>query len=302
LVPRITSAQQNQFGITNPSLTDISVGIILEVTPRTNPDGTIVMAINATKSSVGPEATGIPVFTDQAGNVVRSPQIPLTTAQTTVSARSGQTVILGGLITKDQAETTRRIPYLADIPALGRLFRFDSVRNQRTELLIILTPYIMQSDERNEWYNARESERMSWCLADLVNIHGPVGMGGHPAYNLEGPPLIFPDLTPAAPPASAAPAGPALPPPPQPNLYAPQQPMGAYAPPAVIVPEAGPLPAGNFGPPPPAGTLVPQTIQPAAPPAGTQAAQYAPWPPPAPPQFSPGPPIAPAQFQQPAGR
>ncbi|NJM36120.1 MAG: type II and III secretion system protein, partial [Rhodomicrobium sp.] len=77
LVPRITGVNQSTIGTTNPTVTDISVGIILEVTPRTSPDGTIVMQINATKSSVGPEAEGIPIFTDAAGNVVRSPQIPL---------------------------------------------------------------------------------------------------------------------------------------------------------------------------------------------------------------------------------
>src|SRR5262249_22043772 len=155
--------------------------------------GTIVMSVVATKSAVGPDATGIPVFTDANGNVVRSPQIPLTTAQTTVSARSGQTVILGGLITKNLSESTHRIPYLGDIPALGRLFRFDTVSNQRTELLIIMTPYIMNSEEQNEWLNQRESQRMSWCLADMVNIHGPVGLSGNPAFNQVAP-TIFPDL------------------------------------------------------------------------------------------------------------
>ncbi|HZN32337.1 MAG TPA: secretin N-terminal domain-containing protein [Pirellulaceae bacterium] len=321
LVPRITGIAQNQVGITNPQLEDISVGIILEVTPRTSPDGTIVMQVNATKSSVGPDATGIPVFTDANGNVVRSPQIPLTTAQTTVSAKSGQTVILGGLITKSLTESTRRVPYLADIPVLGRLFRFDTVSNQRTELLIILTPYMMQSAEQNEWLNQRESERMSWCLADIVNIHGPVAMSGNPAYNMHSSEFIFPDLTPAGPqptPATQPPLDPlmpggtgpqpyyappaanppsATPPPPAPMLTPPMLPPPGQQPSSVIVPPpAGltPLPPGEqqafgdaapaepgFVPPPPLKglppspdqrPLTPQTLQPAVPPAGTQAA------------------------------
>ena len=119
LVPRITGATTGQHRHYESDVADISVGIILEVTPRTSPDGTIVMQINATKSEVGPEATGIPIFTDAGGNVIRSPQIPITTAQTIVSAKSGQTIILGGLITKNQLETTRRIPYLGDIPVAG---------------------------------------------------------------------------------------------------------------------------------------------------------------------------------------
>jgi hypothetical protein len=251
------------------------VGIILEVTPRTSPDGTIVMAINATKSSVGPEATGIPIFTDAAGNVIRSPQIPLTTAQTTVSARSGQTVILGGLITKTLNETTRRIPYLGDIPMLGRLFRFDAVSDQRTELLIIMTPYIMQSEEQNEWLNARESERMSWCIADIVNIHGPVGMGGNPAFNAQPSDVIFPDLDPTAP--KPTPASPPLPG--EPTDRRPTDPLlppalGSYglqlAPPVHLSPESVGNALRGIPSAGPSHDLHSPIIEPVVPPAGTQ--------------------------------
>ena len=311
LVPRITGGQSSTIGTFNPEVVDISVGIILEVTPRTSPDGTIVMAINATKSSVGPEETGIPVFTDPTGNVIRSPQIPLTTAQTTVSARTGQTVILGGLITKTLTESTRRIPYVADIPVLGHLFRFDTVSEQRTELLIIMTPYIMTTEEQNEWLNARESERMSWCIADIVNIHGPVGLGGNPAFNMPASDVIFPDLDPTAPatvpgatvPGTALPGAtlpgtttpgyplpdvptPATPPPPVPGLPAPPQPLdplvppppGGYGllqpPPVQTAPVgSGVSPVGNAlrGVPDAPNDLRTPNIEPVVPPVGTNA-------------------------------
>ncbi len=105
------------------------------------------MEINAEKSEVGPEATGIPIFVNNNGDVIRSPQIFITTAQTTVSARNGQTVILGGLITKNRSQETRRVPYLSDVPVLGRLFRHDLQTEKKTELLIIMTPYVVRSDE-----------------------------------------------------------------------------------------------------------------------------------------------------------
>ena len=195
LVPRITGAATTGLSVV-PILNDINVGLILQVTPRVSLDGTIVMQVYAEKSSVGPDATGIPVTTDSNGNVIKSPQIPRTLAQTTVLSRSGQTIILGGLITKDQNEETRRVPYLGDIPVIGRLFRHDFVINKRTELLIIMTPYLVTSEDQIDWINARESERMSWCVADLVNIHGPVPLGGNPAFNAGPTPLIFPDLQP----------------------------------------------------------------------------------------------------------
>ena len=263
LVPRITGATTNQVGITNPTVQDISVGIILEVTPRTSPDGTIVMQINATKSEVGPEATGIPIFTDANGTVIRSPQIPITTAQTIVSAKSGQTIILGGLITTNQIETTRRVPYLGDIPVAGRLFRFDAVSQDRRELLLIMTPFVIQNEEQNEWLNQRESARMSWCLADIVNIHGPVGLDGNPEYNMTPSDVIYPDLNPTAPeelPADTEPT-PATPPPPAPGLELPAPASYGQLPTAARAPVLSQMPPA----------LNSQTIQQATRPAGTQA-------------------------------
>jgi type II secretion system protein D len=264
LVGRIQGSTITQFGVQN-TVVDTQVGIIMQVQPRTSPDGTIVMIVQATKSAVGPESTGTPVSVDQNGNVIRQPQILLTTAQTTVSARSGQTVILGGLITKDQQENSNRNPFLADIPVLGRLFRFDSVSNQRTELLIIMTPFIVETDEQIEWMNLRETERMSWCLADVVNIHGPIPAGGASVFGDQSTPLIFPDLQPGAPmpvvPATPTPAVPASP------MPVPAAPAPMLPPPAPPVP-ALPIPYSPT-PPPPAPTLVPQSIQPVAPPAGT---------------------------------
>ena len=80
-----------------------NVGLILGVTPRISPDGLVVMEIDAEKSEVGPEAEGIPVSIAANGQVIRSPRIDTTTAQTTVSAMDGQTIVLGGLITKTQS-------------------------------------------------------------------------------------------------------------------------------------------------------------------------------------------------------
>lgn len=205
-VPRIIGATNTGLTVT-PIINDINVGIIMQVTPRVSPDGAIVMQIYTEKSTVGPDATGIPIAVDANGNAIRSPQIPITTAQTIVLARTGQTVILGGLITKDLEEDTHRVPYLADIPVIGRLFRYDQVHNKRTELLIILTPYLVTSTEQIDWINAREGQRMSWCLADLVNIHGPVPFSGSPLFNPSPTPVIYPDLQPNGYPEGPEPYG-----------------------------------------------------------------------------------------------
>jgi type II secretion system protein D len=195
-VPYVTSSSQTNFGIQN-QVQFQNVGLLLQVIPRTSPDGLIVMQISAEKSELGPEATGVPTFISSTGQIIRSPLININTAQTVVSAQSGQTVLLGGLITKSREQETRRTPYLSDVPVLGRLFRYDFEINTKKELLIIMTPHIVRTDEDVERLNALESERMNWCLADVASIHGDVSWArGSGPWDRPTTPMIFPDQDP----------------------------------------------------------------------------------------------------------
>jgi len=173
-VPRITSSrlvgntQMNEFELEN-------TGLILAVTPRISPEGMVVMEIDAEKSKVGPEEDGVVVAVVD-GRDVRSPIIDVTTAQTTVSASSGETIVLGGLITKETEMIRRRVPYLSDIPVLGHLFRYDKDDVARAELLIFLTPHVVGSPEDLDRLKQTEAARMNWCLSDVHEIHGPTGL------------------------------------------------------------------------------------------------------------------------------
>ncbi|XZE56806.1 secretin N-terminal domain-containing protein [Planctomycetaceae bacterium SH139] len=197
-VPRVSGVNQaGAVGGTQVTTTDEEVGLILQILPRVGSDGTIRLEVDAERSRVGPLAEGIPVGFDVNGNPILSPRIDRTRAQTTVTAYSGQTVVLGGLIQKDRSQFSRRIPYVSNIPYLGALFRYDQERETRTELLIIMTPQIISGDEDWEYIKQEESSRMSWCLADVVEMHGDVGLNG--GYGLWGPaigPVIYPDATP----------------------------------------------------------------------------------------------------------
>jgi type II secretion system protein D len=174
----------------------INVGLLLGVTPRISPDGLVVMEIDAEKSDLAP-GTGITIGIGADGTPITQPIINTTLAQTTVSARSGQTVILGGLITKTRSYSSRRIPYLSDVPILGRIFRYDSSTEERTELLIIMTPHIVRNEADADWVKQVESDRMSWCLADVVEIHGDAGLsGGNGLWGPAIPPPIYPDVDP----------------------------------------------------------------------------------------------------------
>jgi len=173
-VPRVTGTTLTNTGQVN-NTEDVDVGLLLTVRPRVSPDGLIIMEVGAEKSEVGPIEDGIPVAVTADGPVL-SPQINTTTARTVISAQSGQTVVFAGLITKNKTTSRRGIPYLSAMPYLGPLFRYDQKSERRTELLIIMTPHILEGGEEMDQLKYLESDRMSWCLADVLQMHGDVGL------------------------------------------------------------------------------------------------------------------------------
>ena len=196
-VPRITNSQLTQFGQIN-SLSLEDVGLLLGVTPRISPDGNVVMEIDAEKSRVGPEREGIPISVSTNGEVIRSPRVDVTTAQTTISASSGQTVVIGGLITTEALTVSRRVPWLSDVPLLGNLFRYDGSTNQRKELLIILTPHVIMGRSEAEYMKQVELARMSWVSSDVFDWVGS-GSIDHSQLDDADVPTVFPDKTPHLP-------------------------------------------------------------------------------------------------------
>jgi len=175
-VPFITGSFISQFGNTSNTITREEVGLSLRVTPRISPDGLVVMQIFAANDRLGDVADGVPIAFGPNGEPILSPLVNTIQAETTVSAVSGQTIVLSGLLTKRDTALHRRVPLLADIPLLGNLFRYDAVSTRRTELLIILTPHIVRNRFEAEMIKEVESARIDWCLSDVIGMHGPVGL------------------------------------------------------------------------------------------------------------------------------
>ena len=176
-VARIAGTTQSNFGVTQ-DVTFQDVGVILEVTPRVSPDGLIVLSVNAEKSSVGPEETGTVIGVGANGDIVRTQQILKTEANTTLSARSGQTVVFSGLINEEKTHVERGAPILSDLPVIGPLFKFESDSASRTELMIFMTPYLVTSDDDIANLNQDEMERMHWCMSDVADVYGNTDFGG----------------------------------------------------------------------------------------------------------------------------
>jgi type II secretion system protein D len=194
-VPVIQTMTTNQYG-QNFITSMMDVGVVLGVTPRISPDGLVVMEIDANRSEVGPEEQGTPVAVSE-GQIIRSPRIERTYAQTTVSAMSGQTVVLGGLIAKSKEELHRKVPLLGDLPLVGWLFRFDSTTSKRSELMIIMTPHIVRGEAEADAIKQAEAARMSWCLGDVIKIHGDAGLRGRcDNWSDAETQVVYPDMKP----------------------------------------------------------------------------------------------------------
>lgn len=172
-VPITNGVTLTAQGIAQPNITQQQTGITLRVTPRITPDGMIAMNVFADKSSLAP--TGVPIFVNATtGDTVNSPIINQSQAVTTVNVPNGQTIVIGGMITKSDGTLERKVPWLGDLPLIGKAFRYDGNTTSRTELLIFLTPRIVMSDIDSELIKQVESERIHFIESEAEQLHGPL--------------------------------------------------------------------------------------------------------------------------------
>ncbi|MEO2015889.1 MAG: secretin N-terminal domain-containing protein [Fuerstiella sp.] len=172
-VPVVDGVDVSNINVVSPNIVQQNVGLILEVTPRVTPDGIINMEVYAEKSKLS--GGGVPVFTDlSSGNVIESVIIDTAIADTVVAVPNGQTIVIGGMITKTDETLERKVPWLGDLPLLGSLFRYDGTNTVRTELLIFLTPRIIYNDIDSELIKQVEAERIHFIESEAEEIHGPL--------------------------------------------------------------------------------------------------------------------------------
>ena len=132
-IPYVTSNVAST-GVQTQSVSYVTTGIQLSVTPSINADGRITLEINPSVSQ--PSATA-------AASTTGAPAVDSRNAKTTVLVRDGETVVIGGLISDSVSNQIAKVPILGDIPILGWLFKKKSVTRTRAELLIFVTPKIM---------------------------------------------------------------------------------------------------------------------------------------------------------------
>jgi general secretion pathway protein D len=117
--------------LTRNSYTRQDIGLMLKVKPRLSSDGKVALSVEAKLEDTLPQS--------QLG-------LPLTTKReikTTAIVSNGEAVIIGGLIKDDDKSSISKVPFLGDIPFLGALFRYKEGAKDKINLVIILTPYIV---------------------------------------------------------------------------------------------------------------------------------------------------------------
>ncbi|MBL7220010.1 MAG: hypothetical protein ISS69_07845 [Phycisphaerae bacterium] len=153
-VPFITNSRVTDEGSVFNTIQYENVGIILQTTPRINPDGDIKLEVNAEISSIS-DSDSVEISEGVNAIVVNN-----RSATTTVTVRNGHTIVIGGLITSQDNNTERKVPFIGDLPIIGELFKTTTVTKERRELLIVLTPYVQTGAADADKETKKQTKRL----------------------------------------------------------------------------------------------------------------------------------------------
>jgi type IV pilus assembly protein PilQ len=124
--------EASSSGATSVSFKEASLS--LEVTPQITPDNRIIMEVKVTKDEP-----------DYVNTVLGVPPIKKNEVNAKVLVSDGETIVIGGVFSNTQNKVVDKVPFLGDVPYVGRLFRRDVVTESKSELLVFLTPRIMNN-------------------------------------------------------------------------------------------------------------------------------------------------------------
>ncbi|MBI4774932.1 MAG: type II secretion system secretin GspD [Deltaproteobacteria bacterium] len=144
------------------------VGVNLKVTPQINQDRFVRMQIEQEVRSVVRDST-----VDSAGNVILAPVTNVRSAKTTVIVKDGETVVLGGLIQDTERGDETRVPCLGSIPVIGWAFKTTSQRREKINLLVFLTPHIIENTEEARAVYQQKEREIKDSLIRQKALQGP---------------------------------------------------------------------------------------------------------------------------------
>ena len=163
-IPYILSSRQDANGNYTYNYDFKDVGIVLTVTPRITSNGYVTM-------DVSQQANDLQGYTSFNAPIINQRQ-----AETTVSVKDGETIVLGGIIRNTVTSSVRKVPLLGDLPLLGELFRSTSKEKAKTELLVFLTPRVVRDDdEARMLYQKQRNQLSPGSQKDLNSVIPPKG-------------------------------------------------------------------------------------------------------------------------------
>ncbi len=124
--------ESSSSGATSTSFKEAALS--LEVTPQITPDNRVIMEVKVTKDA--------PDFANALNGV---PPINKNEVNASVLVADGETIVIGGVFSNQQTSSVEKVPFLGDLPFVGRLFKRDMVEERKAELLVFLTPRIMNN-------------------------------------------------------------------------------------------------------------------------------------------------------------
>ncbi|SDD69308.1 type II and III secretion system protein family protein [Aquimonas voraii] len=144
-----------QFG--QPGVEFKDYGIRFEIQPTADLNGNVQTSVRAEISTL-----------DRANTVADVPGLLKRETESTVTLRSGQTMIISGLVSADEVKNANGIPGLSEIPVLGNLFKSRSFQNRKTELVVLVTPTLVQDADRVGEGVESTTRRMRGLLDELI--------------------------------------------------------------------------------------------------------------------------------------
>ncbi len=126
-------------------LTPFFSGVALDVTPQIGEDGTVILHVHPTISEVTDQTKTLTV--DGTADTIPLALSQIRESDSIVKARSGQLIVIGGLMRQSVTKQDYKTPILGDVPGLGRLFRSERDQTATTELVILLRPLIVQDED-----------------------------------------------------------------------------------------------------------------------------------------------------------
>ena len=167
--PIVTSTGTSSSGNDYSRYEYKSIGINLKVTPHINPQRFVIMDIEQSADEVGEDVT----IDDNEVPTVLKREI-----SASVAVQDRGTIVLGGLVKTEKRKTINKIPLLGDIPLLGHLFKDTSLEDGRSELLVLMTPYVLTTPQE-----ARETSRRIQRASAAGDIKWPKGWSQSPLRN-----------------------------------------------------------------------------------------------------------------------